>query len=202
MFNQQRLIVFNWEGIRTIGILLSDGMSPKGTLDDPMLHVCAIKPLRERRDATDQLPFIPAFRKYLHKLPQSKKRLHIKTLHVPLSDVECLTRWVLKGTIPEIFKGGEAGQLAMDKLHDLCSGWDSRWDEAEMSKIKSMQLQEIVEKRIELVKVISSSPVVKCPGFLKHVSRPVLASPVSFLLTRFSLPCAMTNGSSKNTSPS
>ncbi|KAH0593215.1 hypothetical protein MHUMG1_08937 [Metarhizium humberi] len=168
MFSQQRLIVFNWEGVRTVGILLSEGMSPKGTLDDPILHVCAIKPLRERRDATDQLPFIPAFRRYLHKLPQGKRRLQIKTLHVPLSDVECLTKWVLKGTIPEIFKGGEAGQQAMEKLQDICSGWDARWDEVDMGKIKSMQLQEIVEKRVQLVKAISISPVIKCQAFLKH----------------------------------
>lgn len=170
MFTQQRLVVFNWDGIRSVGILLTEGMSPKGTMEDPVLHVCAIKPLREKRDATDQLPFMPAFRKYLHKLPQGRKRIQIKTLHVPLSDVECLTRWVLKGTIPEIFKGGEAGQQAMEKLQDLCSGWDDRWDEVDMGKIKSMQLQEIVEKRTELVKAVTKSPATKCPAFLKHVS--------------------------------
>lgn len=170
MFSQQRLIVFNWEGIRTAGILLSEGMSPRGSTDDPILHVCAIRPVRERRDATDQLPFIPDFRKYLHKLPQGKRRLVIRTLHIPLSDVECLTRWVLKGTIPEIFQGGEAGQQAMERLQDICSGWDDRWDEANMAKIKSMQLQEIVDKRIQLVKKISSSSATKCSSFLKHVS--------------------------------
>lgn len=170
MFTQQRLIVFNWEGIRTVGVLLSEGMSPRGSLEDPILHVCAIKPLRERRDATDQLPFVPCFRKYFHKLPQGKRRLQIKTLHVPLADVECLTRWVLKGTIPEIFKAGETGQQAMERLQDICSGWDDRWDEADMSKIKSMQLQEIVDKRVQLVEKITSSPATKCPSFLKHVS--------------------------------
>ncbi|KAK2591565.1 Antiviral helicase ski2 [Conoideocrella luteorostrata] len=168
MFTQQRLIVFNWEGIRTVGLLLAEGMSPRGSVDDPILHVYAIKPARERRDATDQLPFIPEFRKYLHKLPQGKRRLQLRTLHVPLSDVECLTRWVLKGTIPEIFNGGEAGQYALERIQDVCSGWDDRWDEADMSKIKSMQLQEIIDKRIQLVKMMSKSPVIKCPDFLKH----------------------------------
>ncbi|OAQ60481.1 antiviral helicase SKI2 [Pochonia chlamydosporia 170] len=168
MFTRQRLVVFNWEGIRTVGLLLADGMSPKGTTDDPILHICAIKPLRERRDATDQLPFVPWFRRYLHKLPQGKKRLQTKNLHVPLSDVECLTRWVLKGVIPEIFKGGEAGQQALEKLQDVCSAWDNRWDEVDMGKIKSMQLQELVEKRAELVKTMSNSSAVKCPAFLKH----------------------------------
>ncbi|KHO00476.1 DEAD/DEAH box RNA helicase [Metarhizium album ARSEF 1941] len=168
MFGQERLIVFNWEGVRTVGILISEGLSPKGTLEDPVLHVCAIKPLRERRDATDQLPFIPSFRRYLHKLPQGKKRLRVKNTHVPLSDVECLTRWVLKGTIPEIFQAGEAGQQAMEKLQALCSAWDDRWDEIDMVKIKSLQMQEIVEKRMQLVRAISTSPVTQCPTFLKH----------------------------------
>lgn len=170
MFMSQRLVVFSWEGIRTVGILVSDGPSPRGSLDEPILQICAIKPLRERRDATDQLPFVPGFRQYLHKLPQTKRRIQTKNLHVPLSDVECLTRWVLKGTIPEIYKGGQVGQQALERLQEICSAWDDRWDEVDMGKIKSLALQEIVEKRVQLVKDIHGSPVTRCPMFLKHVS--------------------------------
>jgi antiviral helicase SKI2 len=168
MFTQQRLVVFNWDGIRTAGILLTDGMSPKGSTAEPVLHVCAIKPLRDRRDATDQLPFLPGFRKLLHKLPTGKKRLQTKTLHVPLSDVECLTRWVLKGTVPEIFQGGEGHHQAIARLQEICTAWDDRWDEVDMEKIKSFQLQEIMEKRVQLSKAIMQSPALECPGFLKH----------------------------------
>ncbi|KAL6900139.1 DSHCT domain-containing protein [Trichoderma evansii] len=168
MFTPQRLIVFNWEGIRTAGILLAEGMSPKGTFDDPILHVCAIKPLRERRDATDQLPFIPGFRKYLPKLPQGKKRLTTKNMFVPLSDVECLTRWVLKGVLPEIFKGGSGAEDARDKIQEICANWDDRWDEMDMGKVKSLQLQEMMEKRVQLSKTMANSAAVKCPSFLKH----------------------------------
>ncbi|KAL7892798.1 DSHCT domain-containing protein [Trichoderma sp. SZMC 28014] len=168
MFTPQRLIVFNWEGIRTAGILLAEGMSPKGSFDDPILHVCAIKPLRERRDATDQLPFIPAFRKQLPKLPQGKKRLTTKNMFVPLSDVECLTRWVLKGVVPEIFKGGSGAEDARDKIQDMCANWDDRWDEMDMGKVKSLPLQEMMEKRVQLAKTMANSAAVKCPSFLKH----------------------------------
>lgn len=170
MFSQHRLVVFNWEGIRTAGILLSDGMSPRGSSEDPTLHICAIKSLRDRRDATDQLPFIPDYRKLFHPLPQGKKRVQTKTLHVPISDIECLTRWVPKGVVPEIFKGGEGYHQAKDTLQEICSRWDDRWDEMDLSKVKQLQLQEIVEKRAELVKQISASPATKCPNFLKHVS--------------------------------
>lgn len=210
MFAQQRLVVFNWEGIRTVGILLSEGMSPRGSLDDPVLHVCAIKPTRERRDATDQLPFIPALRRYLHKpAPEGKRRSPIRVLHVPLGDVECLTKWVLKGTVPEIFQGGGAGQKAYDRLQDICSGWDTRLDEADMGKIKSLALQEMVEKRTQLVKAVTDSPATKCPSFLKHVKstfRPSSSTHATWCLackrkltSLPSLPCATTNGSSKST---
>lgn len=168
MFTPQRLIVFNWEGIRTAGILLAEGMSPKGSFDDPILHVCAIKPLRERRDATDQLPFIPAFRKYLPRLPQGKKRLTTKNMFVPLSDVECLTRWVLKGVVPEIFKGGSGAEDARDRIQEMCATWDDRWDEMDMGKVKSLQLQEMMEKRVQLAKTMANSAATKCPSFLKH----------------------------------
>ncbi|KAM0265384.1 hypothetical protein ACHAQJ_000226 [Trichoderma viride] len=168
MFIPQRLIVFNWEGIRTAGILLAEGMHPKGSFEDPILHVCAIKPLRERRDATDQLPFIPTFRKLLPKLPQGKKRLSTKNMFVPLSDVECLTRWVLKGVLPEIFKGGSGAQDALDKIQDICSSWDDRWDELDMGKVKSLHLQEMMEKRVQLAKTMSNSAATRCSSFLKH----------------------------------
>lgn len=170
MFSQHRLVVFNWEGVRTAGILLSDGMSSRGSSEDPTVHICAIKSLRERRDATDQLPFVPGFRKYFHALPQGKKRVQTKTLHVPLSDVECLTRWVPKGVVPEIFQGGEGYHQAKERLQEICSSWDDRWDEMDLSRVKQLQLQEIVEKRVQLVKTISESPATQCPNFLKHVS--------------------------------
>ncbi|KAM0472216.1 hypothetical protein ACHAPX_008897 [Trichoderma viride] len=168
MFTPQRLIVFNWEGIRTAGILLAEGMSPKGSFDDPILHVCAIKPLRERRDVTDQLPFIPALRKHLSRLPQGKKRLTTKNMFVPLSDVECLTRWVLKGVVPEIFKGGSGAEDARDKIQEMCANWDDRWDEMDMGKVKSLPLQEMMEKRVQLAKTMANSAAAKCPSFLKH----------------------------------
>ncbi|KFH42552.1 putative ATP-dependent RNA helicase-like protein [Hapsidospora chrysogenum ATCC 11550] len=168
MFAQHRLVVFNWEGIRTPGILLADGMSLRGSPEDPSVHVCAIKPLRERRDATDLLPFIPSFRKYLHKLPQGKKRIQIKTLHVPLSDIECLTKWVTKDILPHVFQSGEARINADRQLQELCAAWDDRWDEMDFGKVKSLQLQELMEKRVSLAKTVKESPVTKCPAFLKH----------------------------------
>lgn len=170
IFSANRLVVFNWEGIRTPGILLADGISQRGTSEDPTLHVCAIRTLRDKRDATDLLPYVPGFKRYFHKLPHSKKRVLIKTLHVPLSDVECLTKWVTKDIIPGVFNGGEDLLKAEKRLQEICTAWDDRWDEMDFAKIKSLQLQELVEKRATLAKTAAESPVTRCPNFLKHVS--------------------------------
>lgn len=175
MFCQQRLIVFNWDGIRTVGILLTEGISPRSTFEEPTLHVCALRPVRDKREASDLLPFVPAFRKYMSKLLGNKKRIQTRTLHVPLSDVECLSKWVLKGTVPDIMKRGEASHQAMDKFQEICATWDDKWDEADLGKIKSLQLTEIAEKRAQLVKAITKSPATKCPSFLKHVSQLIYA---------------------------
>ena len=172
LFNTGRMVVFNWDGIRTAGILISDGPSPKGTHDDPVLQICAIKPLRERHDTTDDLPLVPEYRKYLHKLPQQKKRFRTQVLQVPLQDVDCVSRWVHKGVMPDILKvrKSEAYEAAKDKLQEICATWDDRWDEMDMSKVRNLAMQEIMEQRAKLVKIFTSSPSNKCPQFLKHVS--------------------------------
>jgi antiviral helicase SKI2 len=170
MFTQMRLIVYNKDGVRTPGILLAEGVSSKGSLSNSTVHVCEIRTARENRDSTDLLPFIPAFRRYLTPLPQARKHVQIKTLHVPLVDVECLTQHITKGIIPEIFQGGDAYQKAKDKLHLLCRSWGDLWDEMDFSKIKSLQLQEIIDRRREAGRTVSSSCALECPLFVKHVS--------------------------------
>ncbi|KAL0937848.1 ATP-dependent RNA helicase [Colletotrichum truncatum] len=168
MFSQSRLIVYKKDGIRTPGILLSDGATNKGPQGSPTLHVCEIRLMRETRDSTDLLPFMPAFRKYFTPLPQAKKHIRIKTLHVPLSDVECLTRYMTKGIVPEIFQSGEKYIKAKDRLHSICRSWDDLWDEMDLSKIKNLQFQETMKRRREVELIASSSPALSCPQFLKH----------------------------------
>ncbi|KAM0275026.1 hypothetical protein ACHAQH_007632 [Verticillium albo-atrum] len=168
MFSQARLIVYNKDGVRTPGILLADGASVKGSSSGATLHVCEIRTLRETRDSTDLLPFIPAFRKYLTALPQHKKQVQVKTLHVPIADVECLTRYTTKGIVPDIFQGGEEYQQAKGRLHALCRAWDDLWDELDLAKIRNLALQEIIEKRQEAVRVASHSPALECDNFVKH----------------------------------
>lgn len=166
----QRLVVFNWDGIRTAGILVSEGASPRGTAENPVFQIYAVKPRRERREASDQLPMVPEFRKYMPRLVKAGERIQAKTIHVPLSDIECLTQTTIKNSIPDLFKPGESGRRATERLRDLCASWDDGWDEVELGKVKSLSLRELAGERAQLVARMRQSPATDCPSFLKHVS--------------------------------
>jgi antiviral helicase SKI2 len=171
MFTVGRLIVWQKEGIRTPGILLSEGASVKSNADCPSIHVLELRVVRGTRNSTDLLPFIPAFRSLYTSLPQGKRQIQFKTCHVPITDVECLTKTVTKGIIPEVFSGGDGLQEAREKLLQICKTWNSDiWDEMEMSKLRNMQIQEIITKRKEAEVNTFTSPSVGCKQFIKHVS--------------------------------
>ncbi|KAL2259529.1 hypothetical protein VTK26DRAFT_6776 [Humicola hyalothermophila] len=169
MFSAGRLIVWMKEGVRTPGILLAEGASVKSSAANPTLHVLEIRTNRELRNDTDILPFIPAFRKHFTPLPQSKKHISTKTLHVPISDLVCLTKTVTKGVLPDIF-GGEGYPKAKEKLHQICRSWTSDiWDEMDLGRVKALAIHDIISKRREAeVKAVKSPAAAECRHFLKH----------------------------------
>ncbi|KAI1343458.1 DSHCT domain-containing protein [Xylariaceae sp. FL0016] len=169
MFTRSRLIVWNKDGVRTPGILLSEGVSARVSGDQPMVHVFEIKTGRETRDSADILPFLPTFRSLLKPLPQQRRFMQGKTLHVPLSDIECLTGTMTTGIIPDWFEGLEKKTGAKDNMLHICKTWESDlWDEASFAKIKNMNLQEIIQKRQQEALVIQNSATRRCAKFLKH----------------------------------
>ncbi|KAK7946295.1 ATP-dependent RNA helicase DHX35 [Apiospora aurea] len=169
MFSQSRLIVFQKDGVRTPGILLSDGISVKTLGGQPTVHVFEIRAMRETRDSTDLLPFTSSFFHAFTPLPQKKKDIHFRCVHVPLSDVECLTKKLTKGIVPEVFQGGEAYVKAKDKMFAICKSWDSdMWEEMDLGKIKSLPLQELMGKRKKEEVEASDKAPLWCKHFLKH----------------------------------
>ncbi|KAI0476322.1 DSHCT domain-containing protein [Xylariaceae sp. FL0804] len=171
MFSQSRLIVWNKDGVRTPGILLSEGASTKlSSGGQPTVHVFEIKSGRETRDSTDLLPFVPSFAGLLKPLPQQKKLIYGKTLHVPLDDIECLTGHVATGIVPDYFHGTEPKQAAKDKMLKICkAGWEaSIWEEISFNKIRNMNIQELLQKREKEAALIKESAPLQCPKFLKH----------------------------------
>lgn len=74
--------------------------------------------------------------------------------------------------IGDIFNGGEGAKMAKEKIAQMFQSWsDPTFDEADLGKIKNMALQELKEKRLEAQQAVLSSEALKCPQFLKHVSR-------------------------------
>ncbi|KAK3331272.1 NUC185 domain-containing protein [Apodospora peruviana] len=168
MFSPGRLIVWMKDGVRTPGILLAEGASVKSSATSPTVHVLEVKAGRELRNDTDLLPFAPALRKFYTPLPQAKRHISTKTLHVPLSDVVCLTKHVTKGILPDIF-GGEGYTKAKDKLHHICKSWTSDiWDEMDLGRIRSLTVHDILTKRREAEVKVSKSVALDCNQFLKH----------------------------------
>ncbi|KAI0018098.1 antiviral helicase [Xylariomycetidae sp. FL0641] len=169
LFSQGRLIVWMKDGVRTPGLLLSEGVSTKTSGGKPTVHVFEIRSGRETRDSTDLLPFISTFRSRLTALPQQRKFMSAKTLHVPLGDVECLTQTITSGIIPDFFQGPEAKARAKDRMLKLCKTWESDiWDEVSFSKIKNLNLQELVQKRHQEMKNVEATATTPCSKFLKH----------------------------------
>ncbi|KAK4102327.1 antiviral helicase [Parathielavia hyrcaniae] len=170
MFATGRLIVWMKDGLRTPGILLAEGASVKSSATNPTLHVLEIRTHRETRNDTDILPFVPALRKHLTPLPQAKKHISIKTLHVPISDLVCLTKHMTKGVLPDVFAGGEGHAKAKDRLHHICKSWTSDiWDELDLGRIRNLAVHDVASKRREAeVKVVKSPAGAECKSFLKH----------------------------------
>ncbi|KAF3768594.1 antiviral helicase [Cryphonectria parasitica EP155] len=170
IFTRGTLIIFQKDGIRTPGILLADGISIQVTASvGPTLHVLEIKPNRETRDSTDLLPYMEALRGYFKELPKSRRLIHNKVIHVPLSDVEVLTGCVTKNILPEIFNGGEDQRKAKEQIAKLFQSWSNpAFQETDLGKIKSLALQEIKEKRVQAESTVLGSEALKCPQFLKH----------------------------------
>ncbi|KAI1502058.1 DSHCT domain-containing protein [Biscogniauxia marginata] len=169
LFSQARLIVWNKDGVRTLGILLSEGASTKTSAGQPTVHVLEIKSGRETRASADLLPFISSFRPLFRLHPHQRKFVSAAMVHVPLSDVECLTGKLTSGIVPDWFQGGDARQKAKDRIFKLCKTWDTdMWNEVSFAKIKSLNLQEIIQKRAQEVSNIEQFATTRCPNFLKH----------------------------------
>lgn len=172
MFSEGRLILYQKEGVRTPAIILANCIGHKAAGAAPTIHVLEIRTHREARSSSDILPAVPvvSFRNAFSPLPQQKKYIQTKTLHIPLSEVECLTKYITKGIVPEIFGDRNSSQESFSRILKICTtGWDANhWDEMDLSRIKSMNLVELMARRDKAVEIIVNSPATHCPNFVKH----------------------------------
>jgi antiviral helicase SKI2 len=165
----RRMIVFKKEGIRTVGVLVEDGL--KTGPGAPYLKVLQLSDIDAKRHAPDMLPYLPEFRHLFSPLPTTADRLKHSVTQVPLDDVECLTETVvrIKGAHWYIKIPREQKAFAEGPFLQQYTPWTNPcYNEQDWGKVHGLAVREIISRRALLASQISSSHCLTCPNFLKH----------------------------------
>ena len=75
------------------GILTREGVS-KGLA--PTIEVLSLGRRNQSREASDLLPYLPSFRSFFSGLPKTVPEMEFKVFQVRLSDVDCITKTIVK----------------------------------------------------------------------------------------------------------
>ncbi|PYI21976.1 antiviral helicase [Aspergillus violaceofuscus CBS 115571] len=168
LFMPKRLIVYRKDGFRTAGIIVREGIGGGAT---PTIQVLEIGRFGSRRHPSDILPFLPEFRHRFQSLPTRAADMTLKTSKVPLTDLECITNTMIKlgGPIWYLNIKKEAMKFADKELVKFCASWTQpAWDEMDWTRIKELQVRDILEKRQQQAAIAQSCRCLQCPNFLKH----------------------------------
>ena len=169
-FQPRRIIVFRGNNdVRTAGILLREGVDTSRT---PTVHVLEMlyRNQRKRLDA-DFLPYLPRFRRRFVPLPQTEAELQLRTVTLPLSDVEALTSTQIQMDVGAVLqKDDDAMAKVKTELLATCSSWtSSNWNELDYSKyLKEMPLRNLIDERNKAAKIAQECQCIHCPDFPKH----------------------------------
>ncbi|KAL2012787.1 hypothetical protein VTN00DRAFT_312 [Thermoascus crustaceus] len=169
LFMPKRLVVYRKDGIRTAGIIVREGVG--GANATPNIQVLEIGTLSTKREPSDILPFLPAYRHLFRPLPTRSADMTLKTCRIPLTDVECVTNTMVKigGPIWYLNIKKEAVKFADKELSKLCSSWTSPvWDELDWARVKELQVRDILDRRQAQAALAQSCQCLSCPNFLKH----------------------------------
>ncbi|KIW87246.1 uncharacterized protein Z519_12149 [Cladophialophora bantiana CBS 173.52] len=165
LWTAKRLIVFKKDAIRTVGMLLEDGV--RGG-PDRGLKVLEISHIDAKRSTPDLLPYLPCVRMMFSALPETASQVKWRIAQVLLDDVECVTQTVVKVSWPS--QSDEAQrQFVEEEFVNLYSSWASTaWDEQDWSKVHELHLRDLLVKRSHAARVFENSQCLLCPQFLKH----------------------------------
>ena len=75
------------------GVILHEGIG-RGPL--PTLEVLSIGSITPIRTSSDLLPYVPRFRKFFTDLPQTVSQMNLKAMKVPITEIECVTKTMVK----------------------------------------------------------------------------------------------------------
>lgn len=165
MFSPRRVVLYQNNGIRTPAILLREGTSGGFS---PTLHILDVFSGRETRTTSDLLLNLPVFRRYFEPIPA--ENIKFKVSNIPLTDLECVTRTVLKIDLNGVLNHqADALEACQEDIASLCSSWDSPdWDELDWGKVKDLQVRDVLDARRKISESAQTRHCIECPQFLKH----------------------------------
>ena len=169
MFSPRRLIVFHKEGIRTPGILVREGAT-KGL--NPKLEVLSMGPKNPTRQPSDLLPYMTQFRPYFSDLAKTSDEMELKVFKIPLADVDCITKTVVRVEIDDLLVPKEEGNtLVNNEVHKIFDSWQApHWNEMDWSRIRELSIREILERRKKEQLIVDKARSIECPNFIRHFS--------------------------------
>ncbi|KAJ5776932.1 hypothetical protein N7520_000178 [Penicillium odoratum] len=171
LFSIKSLVVYRKDGLRTAGLLMKEGVSGGPV---PYLQIYEIGTISSKRHPSDILPFLPIFRPYFQALPPNSASMHLKTIRVPLEDLECVTNTQVKvgGPVWTALRKNprpESNKFADKELTRYTDSWlNTAWDEVDWSRVKELQVRDTLAQRQAQVDIMQSCHCLSCPNFMKH----------------------------------
>lgn len=177
------------DGIRTAGVILREGVT-KGL--NPSISVLEVGRKQGKRANEDMLPYLDRYRHRFTPLPQTDAEMKLCLQLVPFSDIECLTGSICQevDVTGVQSKDEEAMNKAKDQLLRACSSWtSSTWQEIDYSRIKDMNIRQIIENRGKAATDAQAGEgCIVCPELPKHVSSSSTLNDSNHKLTVYSSP--------------
>ncbi|KAL9604376.1 MAG: hypothetical protein Q9219_000564 [cf. Caloplaca sp. 3 TL-2023] len=167
MITTKRLVVFRQNGLRAAGIVMRESASQSLR---PMVELLSISCLNPVRETSDLLPYLPKFRKFFAPIPSKISEMELKTVKVPLNDIETFTNTIIKVNLTDLLNyRKEAVTLAEAELADPCSSWlSSAWDELDWSRLRDLHVRDVLEYRQQNLLKAETVRCLECPQFPRH----------------------------------
>ena len=171
MFSPRRLVIFHKDGIRTPGLLVREGFR-KRIRAGLSVEVLSLGAKNRTREPNDLLPYIPRFRSSFSGLVQTADEMELRIFHIPLSDIDCITKTVARIDIDKLLRHDEEDDKYTDtELSRMCESWGVPiWDEMDWTRINQLAVQDTVGKRKKELVIVNNAHSVQCPNFARHYS--------------------------------
>lgn len=122
------------------------------------------------RSASDLLPCLPRFRSFFVALPQSVAEMDFRVSQVALGDLDCITKTMVKVDMDKIIMDIDGVKASVEEqLTKLCTSWKaSSWDELDWSRVKLLNIRDMLETRRVQAEQAQKAHCLTCPNFVKH----------------------------------